>query len=152
CAAAARARQWHAPYRHLGRAYLRPTVVRAVVDRGARGGQQPGAAPAARRQPPGHGGASLVAGGAGRRRPTPLRAIALGLVLSLAACGQGNVPHNTGLYLLVDTSGTYNRQVRKAEQIILVALSRLQPADSFAVARIDTASFTEKNIIAKATF
>jgi hypothetical protein len=28
----------------------------------------------------------------------------------------------------------------------------LQPLDSFAVARIDTASFTEKNIIAKATF
>src|SRR4029077_16558790 len=34
----------------------------------------------------------------------------------------------------------------------LFALSRLQPLDSFAVARIDTGSFTEKNIIAKATF
>jgi hypothetical protein len=56
------------------------------------------------------------------------------------------------LYLLIDTSGPYNRQVSKAEQIILVALSKLQPSDSFAVARIDTASFTEKNIIAKATF
>ena len=81
-------------------------------------------------------------------RPTRYRAVAVGLVLLLAACGQANVPHNTGLYLLVDTSGTYNRQVTKAEQIILVALSRLQPSDSFAVARIDTASFTEKNIIA----
>jgi hypothetical protein len=29
----------------------------------------------------------------------------------LAACGQVNVPRNTGLYLLIDTSGTYNRQV-----------------------------------------
>lgn len=61
-------------------------------------------------------------------------------------------PHNTGVYLLVDTSGSYNRQMSKAEQIILYALSRLQSSDSIAVARIDTASFTEKNIIAKATF
>jgi hypothetical protein len=80
------------------------------------------------------------------------RSATAGLVLLLAACGQVNVPRNTGLYLLIDTSGTYNRQVSKAEQIILVALSKLQPSDSFAVARIDTASFTEKNIIAKATF
>jgi hypothetical protein len=85
-------------------------------------------------------------------RPTRYRSAAAGLVVLLAACGQVNVPRNTGLYLLIDTSGTYNKQVTKAEQIILVALSRLQPSDSFAVARIDTASFTEKNIIAKATF
>jgi hypothetical protein len=86
------------------------------------------------------------------RSNTHYRGAALGFVLLLASCGQVNTPRNTGVYLLVDTSGTYNKQVVKAEQIILVALSRLQPADSFAVARIDTASFTEKNIIAKATF
>jgi len=83
------------------------------------------------------------------------RCAAAGLVLMLAACSGGqttSVARNTGLYLLIDTSGTYNRQITKAEQIILVALSKLQPTDSFAVARIDTASFTEKNIIAKATF
>ena len=85
-------------------------------------------------------------------RRTSYRSVAAGLVLLLGACGQANVPRNTGLYLLIDTSGTYNKQVIKAEQIILVALSRLQPSDSFAVARIDTASFTERNIIAKATF
>ena len=61
-------------------------------------------------------------------------------------------PHNTGVYLLVDTSGSYNRQMSKAEQITLYALSRPQSSDSIAVARIDTASFSEKNIIAKATF
>ena len=75
----------------------------------------------------------------------------VGAALVLTACAPP-VAHNTGVYLLVDTSGSYNRQVNKAEQIILFALSRLQPLDSFAVARIDTASFTEKNIIAKATF
>ncbi len=72
--------------------------------------------------------------------------------LALGACGPAAGPRNTGVYLLVDTSGTYNRQVKKAEQIILFALSRLQPSDSIAVARIDTGSFSEKNIIAKATF
>ena len=67
------------------------------------------------------------------------RCAAAGLVLMLAACSRGQVhaPRNTGLYLLIDTSGTYNRQVTKAEQIILVALSKLQPTDSFAVARIE---------------
>jgi len=77
------------------------------------------------------------------------------LVLTVAALVLGSCariePHNTGVYLLVDTSGSYNRQVQKAEQISLYALSRLQSADSIAVARIDTGSFTERNIIAKAT-
>jgi len=72
-------------------------------------------------------------------------------LLALCACAPPSMPRHTGVYLLVDTSGTYNHQVSKAEQIILYALSRLQPADSIAVARIDTGSFTEKNIIAKTT-
>ncbi len=55
------------------------------------------------------------------------------------------------MYLLVDTSGSYNLQVRKAQQISLYALSRLQSADSIAVATINTGSFTEKDIIAKTT-
>jgi hypothetical protein len=77
--------------------------------------------------------------------------LVVGAALLLTACSPP-VPRNTGVYLLVDTSGTYTKQVTKAQQIILYALSRLQPLDSFAVARIDTASFTEKNIVAKATF
>ena len=77
--------------------------------------------------------------------------LAAASALLLAACSQAT-PRNTGVYLLIDTSGTYNREVRKAEQIILFVLGRMGPTDSFAVARIDTASFTERNIIAKATF
>ncbi len=77
--------------------------------------------------------------------------LAAASVLLLAACTQ-STPHNTGVYLLLDTSGTYNRELRKAEQIVLFVLGKMGPADSFAVARIDTASFTERNIIAKATF
>jgi len=75
----------------------------------------------------------------------------LGAAVAIGACAHSG-PHNTGVYLLVDTSGSYARQVNKAEQIALYALSRLQSSDSIAVARIDTASFTEKNIVAKATF
>ena len=77
--------------------------------------------------------------------------VLLAAALWLGACAP-SPPRNTGVYLLVDTSGSYNRQVRKAEQITLYALTRLQSSDSIAVARIDTGSFTEKDIVAKATF
>jgi len=78
--------------------------------------------------------------------------LAAAAVVMLTACAGPVTPRNTGVYLLIDTSGTYNNEVRKAEQIILFVLGKTQPGDSFAVARIDTASFTERNIIAKATF
>lgn len=78
------------------------------------------------------------------------RCLLFALALGLEACSSSS-PHNTGVYLLIDTSGSYNRQVGKAQEIILYALSRLQSEDSIAVARINTGSFTEKDIIAKAT-
>jgi hypothetical protein len=62
------------------------------------------------------------------------------------------MPTNTGVYMLLDTSGTYNEELNKAEQIIRFTLSKLDAADSFAVARIDTGSFSEKDIVAKASF
>jgi hypothetical protein len=66
------------------------------------------------------------------------------------ACGPPE-PRNKGVYLLVDTSGTYSKELDKAVQIISYTLSRLEAADSFAVARIDTGSFSEKDILAKLT-
>ena len=71
--------------------------------------------------------------------------------LMLGACTP-NAPRNKGVYLLLDTSGTYSEELKKAQSIILYTLSTLQPTDTFAVARIDTGSFSEKDIIAKATF
>jgi hypothetical protein len=59
---------------------------------------------------------------------------------------------NAGVYMLVDTSGTYREELKKAEQIIRYSLSRLDATDTFAVARIDTGSFSEKDIVAKITF
>ncbi|MFQ6004572.1 MAG: VWA domain-containing protein [Woeseia sp.] len=63
-----------------------------------------------------------------------------------------SAPENTGVYMLLDTSGTYREELKKAQQIISYTLSRLEATDSFAVARIDTASFSEKDIVSKTTF
>jgi hypothetical protein len=79
--------------------------------------------------------------------------ITIGLLacLLLIACGEP-VARNNGVYMLIDTSGTYRGEITKAEQIVYFTLARLGPSDSFAVARIDTGSFSEKDIIAKTTF
>ena len=76
---------------------------------------------------------------------------ALALALVLTGCGEP-VARNRGVYMLMDTSGTYTNELDQAQRIINAILSRLEPGDSFAVARIDTGSFNEKDIIAKITF
>jgi len=73
------------------------------------------------------------------------------LCMILASCSEQG-PQNDGVYMLLDTSGTYREELDKAEQIIRFTLSRLHETDTFAVARIDTGSFSEKDIIAKASF
>ncbi len=75
------------------------------------------------------------------------------LAAALLACSaEQQQPGNTGVYMLLDTSGTYAEELEKAEQIIRYTLSRLNETDAFAVARIDTGSFSEKDIVAKASF
>ena len=74
------------------------------------------------------------------------------LCVLLVSCSSETTPRNTGVYMLLDTSGTYTEELDKAEQIIGYTLSRLDATDSFAVARIDTGSFSEKDIVAKASF
>ena len=81
-----------------------------------------------------------------------MKAFILALTALMIGGCSPTAPRNTGVYLLLDTSGTYNEELNKAQSIILYTLSKLQPTDSFAVARIDTGSFSEKDIIAKATF
>ncbi|MGI9234337.1 MAG: VWA domain-containing protein [Woeseiaceae bacterium] len=80
------------------------------------------------------------------------RGILLTLCILLMSCSSDTAPRNTGVYMLLDTSGTYAEELVKAEQIIRFALSRLDASDAFAVARIDTGSFSERDIIAKASF
>jgi hypothetical protein len=76
-----------------------------------------------------------------------------GVLLTLVLLGcTPSAPGNTGVYMLLDTSGTYREELQKAEQIIRYTLSRLDATDTFAVARIDTGSFSEKDIVAKTSF
>jgi len=84
---------------------------------------------------------------------TPITKAVLGLIfISLTyGCSEGG-PQNTGVYLLMDTSGTYTKELDSAVKLVNVILVKLEPSDSFAVARIDTGSFNEKDIIAKVTF
>ncbi len=74
------------------------------------------------------------------------------LCVLLVSCARESAPANTGVYMLLDTSGTYAEELDKAEQIIRYTLSRLDETDTFAVARIDTGSFSERDIVAKVSF
>lgn len=74
----------------------------------------------------------------------------LGLSLLVACADQRS--HVRAVYMLIDTSGTYAQEVGKAQAIVNYLLGNLEPGDSLAVARVDSRSFSEKNIIRKATF
>lgn len=62
------------------------------------------------------------------------------------------IPNTRGVYMLMDTSGTYTKELKQAQKVINYILSQLESGDSFAVARVDTGSFSEKDIVAKVTF
>jgi hypothetical protein len=68
------------------------------------------------------------------------------------SCSAPDMPSNRGVYMLLDTSGTYTKELQKARQIIAYLLTQMESGDAFAVARIDTGSFSEKDIVAKMTF
>ncbi len=73
--------------------------------------------------------------------------------LFLQACSdEPQVPNTRGVYMLMDTSGTYTKELKQAQRVINYILSELGPGDSFAVARVDTGSFSEKDIVSKVTF
>lgn len=73
------------------------------------------------------------------------------LLTGLTGCSQTS-NRAKGVYMLLDTSGTYAVELKKARLIINYLLGTLQPGDTMAVGRIDTGSFSEKDIIAKVTF
>ena len=75
----------------------------------------------------------------------------IALALALTGCDEP-IPPGRGVYMLMDTSGTYTGELKQAQRIINAILARLDPGDSFAVARIDTGSFSEKDIVTKVTF
>ena len=72
-------------------------------------------------------------------------------VFLVAGCSDTG-SHSKGVYMLMDTSGTYKNELEKARAIVYYLLGTLEPGDSLGVARIDTGSFSEKDIIKKVTF
>ena len=75
------------------------------------------------------------------------------LILSLVVMGcDEQRPSNRAVYFLIDTSGTYTQELEKAQTIVNYLLATLDSGDSIAVARIDSGSFSEKDIVAKVTF
>ena len=83
------------------------------------------------------------------RQVVSILILALAMVIS-AGCTDSN--HNRAVYMLLDTSGTYTQELNKAQSIINYLLGSLVSGYSLAVARIDSGSFSEKDIIEKVTF
>jgi hypothetical protein len=83
--------------------------------------------------------------------PTVVLLVAIAIMAGGTGCSD-NTPRSKGVYMLLDTSGTYAVELNKAKAIINYLLGTLQPGDTMAVGRIDTGSFSEKDIIAKVTF
>jgi hypothetical protein len=75
----------------------------------------------------------------------------LAVVLAISACADKK-SHAKSVYMLVDTSGTYTQELGRAQALTGYILGTLNPGDSFAVARVKSRSFSEKDIIAKVTF
>lgn len=72
-------------------------------------------------------------------------------MLFVSACGDSRM-HSQAVYMLLDTSGTYAQEMNKATRVINYLLATLNPGDSLAVAKVETRSFSEKDIVARVTF
>jgi len=76
-------------------------------------------------------------------------AAALCAALALGCAASGD--HHQAVYVLVDTSGTYVKEIGKAQAVINYLLGHLNPGDSLAVGQVKSRSFSEKDIVAKVT-
>ncbi|MGD8926997.1 MAG: hypothetical protein PVG20_09090 [Thioalkalispiraceae bacterium] len=79
----------------------------------------------------------------------------IGMVLLMTmffSCSKHNPQRDHGLYMLIDTSGTYSKELKEAQKIIEFVIKKVEPGDSFAVQRIDSGSFSEKDIVYSQTF
>ena len=75
--------------------------------------------------------------------------ISIGL-LSQFGCSEPR--EKRAVYVLVDTSGTYSKQFDKMMLVLRYLLGNLKTGESLALARIDSESFSEKDIVARMTF
>jgi hypothetical protein len=81
-----------------------------------------------------------------------MHGVAAALVAATLTAGCSTSAPGTGVFLLLDTSGTYTGELGRAQSVINYLLGTLDPGDSFGVARIDGGSFSEKDIILRMTF
>jgi len=72
----------------------------------------------------------------------------LGAFLFVVACGP-TVNHNQAVYVLIDTSGTYVKEMNKAQAVVNYLLGTINTGDTLAVGRVKSRSFSEKEIVAK---
>ncbi len=80
-----------------------------------------------------------------------LMIVLIGILVLGGGCAD-STSRARSVFLLLDTSGTYKAEIDKARAIINYLLGTFEPGDSMAVARIDSGSFSEKDIVAKVTF
>ncbi|MDZ7828125.1 MAG: VWA domain-containing protein [Halofilum sp. (in: g-proteobacteria)] len=81
-----------------------------------------------------------------KRTGVGLAAAAL-LGLLMTACGGG--PQNRAAAVLIDISGEYAAEVKKARELTGYLLAGLEPGDSIAIAFIDNTSYSDRNFIAR---
>lgn len=72
--------------------------------------------------------------------------------LLATGCTEVGGAHAKAVYVLLDVSGSYNQQLDAANPAINYLLGTLNSGDSLTVAKIDSASFTEKDVVSKITF
>ena len=78
--------------------------------------------------------------------------IAILMLASLLASCTDSAKHARAVYVLLDVSGSYNDKLDQANPAINYLLGTLVSGDSLIVAKIDSASFTEKEVVGKVTF
>lgn len=79
-------------------------------------------------------------------------ALFISILSLIAGCTQVGGQHARAVYVLLDVSGSYNQKLDDANPVINYLLATLNSGDSMTVAKIDSASFTEKDVVAKVTF
>lgn len=73
----------------------------------------------------------------------------LPISLVLSGC-EPSTPKNKAVYFLMDTSGSYVKELPKAQKLSHFLLTQVNGGDFMAIAHIDSASFSDNNLIAQA--
>jgi hypothetical protein len=79
-------------------------------------------------------------------------AFAVCFLLLSSGCTETGGRHARAVYVLLDVSESYNDKLDGANAVINYLLGTLVSGDSLTIASIDSASFTEKDIVGKVTF